>query len=1167
MKLINKKWFRAARWTGICLVVLLWTSLTLAQTFTTTTVQGTVYLANGTPGAGTLLLSWPAFTTAANQTVMAGRTTVTIGADGFVSVNLAPNQGATPAGLFYTAVFSMSDGSTSTEYWVVPAAAQATLAQVRAQVMPAVQALQAVNKAYVDQAIQLATQSVLTGSGGTLAGPLYLSGDPTQPLQAADKRYVDTTFSQAATQSGAASLTATSPQIFSGAISTPSITASVNAQINVQAPPYSAKGDCTTDDSAAIQAAVNAAGSYSPPAVVYFPKPSGGCYLTSTIQWNGAPLKGQPPPHGLNSGGGGVVIEGKPGQDIFHVVDPTTVGSSAPSRLWSIESLDLMVDNTSAGNFPHRWPGRWVSSGAMTAGSTTLTASGAAFSCGDIGQPVRVIGAGASGADLITTISAVPSCYPVSGANSSATLAAAASTTVSNALTYISVDNIPVTVNIGNAAIAFDQYDGKSADWHMTGSVGALGDAIRDVDFTAKNGNACQYLDQCPTAAAIYFQGSWAPYGIDARNINFGPGLMFGLVEGTPDTNPQSGGVGSDYQTWDIGGWHVVYPWISYNGTFNKISRVQLADQFGPQILSVSSGTEYQPNMWTIDSNPEFEQNCYYQSTAPSTCVPGIGWRIEGGQHYVNMTKLASNSATAYLDTFVSKYTNDSIFGKLQLNGYDNKVQLNSDLGGFTLTGWTDGGIGNVLSGEYLASPYHSQAQTRTAAININRGNALVGQITPDFIRSGNVSSPYFNDTDLMFWPDDLQWLTGPPATKTDTNSLTGKYTAITANNSVASFSLFNVQNGNPNNSLGRAMICTSSAGCEIPATNNTIYVSAKCPTDTSYNLQVRATNTTVTNATIPCSTTYTTTAVTANFSTYSGSYLQLYFGVTTEVDLAWVAVRPFQANYNGHQPAFTDTANTFSGIQTLSGLSVTGATSTAGINDSGGIAESGNIHTSGFTQQIYEGDANTNRLDSPNSTSGNGRLFSSGTETIQGNTSAQLDGAGTYFTVNSSGASLTAGKTYQINGSPLSASNLSNGTIGSGRVVLANSTLGCLDGYDHLPCVVAQVSLSGQTNAIAPAGTQFFTVPASGEYQIKETATVSAVGTSGSLQTNVRTYNAIGATSVDCQTGSIPFTASGETWGSCPIYAASGATMSYWEANAPNGATWNLYVTVERLQ
>ena len=61
-------------------------------------------------------MSWPAFTTANNQTVTAGRTTVRIGADGFLSVNLAPNLCSTPAGLFYTAVYHMGDGTTSTEY-------------------------------------------------------------------------------------------------------------------------------------------------------------------------------------------------------------------------------------------------------------------------------------------------------------------------------------------------------------------------------------------------------------------------------------------------------------------------------------------------------------------------------------------------------------------------------------------------------------------------------------------------------------------------------------------------------------------------------------------------------------------------------------------------------------------------------------------------------------------------------------------------------------------------------------------------------------------------------------------------------------------------------------------------------------------------------------------
>src|SRR5580698_2883838 len=78
----------------------------------------------------------------------------------------------------------------------------AATSQKQAQVMPAAQAVQAVSKAYVDEAIAEASLSPLSSSGGTLTGPLYLSGDPTQPLQAADKHYVDATFAEAVPLAG-----------------------------------------------------------------------------------------------------------------------------------------------------------------------------------------------------------------------------------------------------------------------------------------------------------------------------------------------------------------------------------------------------------------------------------------------------------------------------------------------------------------------------------------------------------------------------------------------------------------------------------------------------------------------------------------------------------------------------------------------------------------------------------------------------------------------------------------------------------------------------------------------------------------------------------------------------------------------------------------------------
>lgn len=116
MSLKRSCFIKAAKAGSMCILWAVVAWVASAQTISTTTVQGTVYLASGLPGSGTLQLSWPAFTTAANQAVAAGRVTTKIGADRFVSVNLTPNLGSSPAGLYYTAVYHMADGTTSTEY-------------------------------------------------------------------------------------------------------------------------------------------------------------------------------------------------------------------------------------------------------------------------------------------------------------------------------------------------------------------------------------------------------------------------------------------------------------------------------------------------------------------------------------------------------------------------------------------------------------------------------------------------------------------------------------------------------------------------------------------------------------------------------------------------------------------------------------------------------------------------------------------------------------------------------------------------------------------------------------------------------------------------------------------------------------------------------------------
>jgi len=213
-----------------------------AQSPVTTTISDTVYRADGTPAAGTLLISWPTFSTAGGQAVASGTKSVTLGTGGSLSVALVPNAGAAPANTFYTVVYQLSDGTVKTEFWSVGTTSPTTVAAVRttpgsgssaappatkqyvdaavaskandsavvhlsgaetiigtkqfavAPSLPTpVQSGDAVNKAYVDAAVTTSGSGLFVSkSGDTMTGPLQLPADPAAPNQAADKHYVDT---------------------------------------------------------------------------------------------------------------------------------------------------------------------------------------------------------------------------------------------------------------------------------------------------------------------------------------------------------------------------------------------------------------------------------------------------------------------------------------------------------------------------------------------------------------------------------------------------------------------------------------------------------------------------------------------------------------------------------------------------------------------------------------------------------------------------------------------------------------------------------------------------------------------------------------------------------------------------------------------------------------
>ncbi len=213
-----------------------------AQAPATTTVSDVVYRGDGTPAGGTVLISWPAFTTTSNQAIAAGTTSVMLGPGGALSVALVPNTGSTPAGTVYSVVYQLDDGTVKTEFWSVPTNSPVDLATVRAvlgatgaaasfasrqyvdsavaaaaadtavvhksgsetidgvkqfsasPVVPEpVQASDAASKAYVDAAVTVGGGgSFVSKAGDTMTGPLTLSGDPTAAEHAATRHYVDT---------------------------------------------------------------------------------------------------------------------------------------------------------------------------------------------------------------------------------------------------------------------------------------------------------------------------------------------------------------------------------------------------------------------------------------------------------------------------------------------------------------------------------------------------------------------------------------------------------------------------------------------------------------------------------------------------------------------------------------------------------------------------------------------------------------------------------------------------------------------------------------------------------------------------------------------------------------------------------------------------------------
>lgn len=95
-------------------------SAALGQGPTMTRIEDILYNADGTTVEGSAKISWKHFTAVDGSTIADSSITAQI-VQGILTVDLTPNEGATPTGTSYRVDYSLDNGNQYTETWVVPA--------------------------------------------------------------------------------------------------------------------------------------------------------------------------------------------------------------------------------------------------------------------------------------------------------------------------------------------------------------------------------------------------------------------------------------------------------------------------------------------------------------------------------------------------------------------------------------------------------------------------------------------------------------------------------------------------------------------------------------------------------------------------------------------------------------------------------------------------------------------------------------------------------------------------------------------------------------------------------------------------------------------------------------------------------------------------------------
>ncbi len=667
------------------------------------------------------------------------------------------------------------------------------------------------------------SMSGLLKGNGTTVGPAVAGTDYDAPGAAASEasRATAAEATKHPLMSGVAS-DGSNGLAVAGSVAASTVSANVNKVINPIAPPYNAKCDGVTDDHAALQAALEDGYTLQRPIQL----PPGVC-KTSTLTYKCQVIKG--------AGKAQTTLLGaSAGQDVLLAATGLSIWSCATTISDMTIKVDTSVDrsNTAYGGGDNTFSERLTGTaggpssapitlaaadgGPLNVGPsvfptgatislstpTTLTAGGVAANVRFdvmapfliIGKPITVNGAGPSGGNLVTTVSAVVNSTTI-------TLAAPASTAVSN-VGFTFGSGIQSPIAIGGCGISFPEYA-----YTVPNALSMSGTTVRNVLFTQTNatkwgsGHGCGMLLQSNN------------YNNHFDNLDFTQ-LWCGMCEAPPAYSPS---VYSDrtpdtttYGTMNF--WQVYLPMIIYNGANRTADSLFLYSEYSFEagVFQLGAPLGYAPS----DPGSIDVKQLYWEQTAYNT---GETSRWHGSKNHFGTVETGYGNATA---TYMGDLADGKFFESI------NPLAISGN--GNTFTGMfanniTDSGNDN----DFICAGYGNHPIPKRWHCGPVAPKAVVGMLDNSFIQNGNAATPFRNSDDLLLncqeWITSITGYAGKTAGAQCTSDPLG--TEITQ-----SYLALTMTNAGPYNFYGvNAANVIGVIGDRFPATTLNMYSQGRC--------------------------------------------------------------------------------------------------------------------------------------------------------------------------------------------------------------------------------------------------------------------------------------------------------------------------------------------------